>query len=79
MKIWISKYALTTGISEHEAESGCNPDTVFYGRGFYARGEGVEWHRTLDSAKIRAEDMRVHQIVSLHAKLDKLIALNFRD
>ncbi len=83
MKVWITKYALTTGISEIEAEictgsstemikeirSGCYP--VYY------HGKGRDWHETLEGAKVKAESMRIKQIKTLEKKIAKLKKMTF--
>ena len=81
MKVWITKYALTQGIFEIEAEE-C-------GMGFpgmiqpkeehpsHCHEEGKDWHRSKDSAVKRAEEMRQKKISSLRKKLEKLEKMKF--
>lgn len=81
MKVWITKYALTQGIFEIEAEE-C-------GMGFpgmiqtkeehpsYYHEEGKDWHRNKESAVKRAEEMRQKKISSLRKKLEKLEKMKF--
>ena len=81
MKIWSTKYALTNGIALYGAEI---DGTMAIVRGktrgtldLYLHGEGKEWHRTLDAAIVRAEEMRVKKIVSLEKQIKKFKALKF--
>lgn len=81
MKVWITKYALTQGIFEIEAEE-C-------GMGFpgmiqtkeehpsHCHEEGKDWHRSKESAIKRAEEMRQKKISSLKKKLEKLEKMKF--
>lgn len=77
MKVWITKYALTSGISEHEAEGTHTRDMVKYGPHSFAHGEGKDWHRTHESALTRAEDMRVAKLNSMRKRMAELEALRF--
>jgi hypothetical protein len=77
MKIFNTKYALTDGIKEYEVEVGKNEDIVKIGSCSYLHGEGKEWHRTIESANKRAEEMRQQKIKSLEKQLDKLKKLRF--
>ena len=83
MKIWNTKYALTNGITEHEAE-----DCFHISEGWvkyqtdngylqYLHGEGKQWHRTQESALARAEEMRQKKIQSLRKQLAKIESLRF--
>lgn len=72
MKVWITKYALTTGIKCVEvdlaADVPCVNMIVYQPpEGFvqYYHGEGKEWHRTEEAALIRAEQMRIAKVASL--------------
>ena len=79
MKLWITKYALTKGISEIECEdfeNGAvketeNPFPTFY------HGEGSEWHQTKESAIKKAEEMRQKKIESLKKQIEKLEQMKF--
>lgn len=81
MKAWITKYALTKGIMEVTGEvAKTSPEMFCYklkGYEQYAHGEGTDWHRTLESAIQRAEDMRVKKISSLHRSIKQLEVLSF--
>lgn len=77
-KAWITKYALTKGIQEVEAKVCDGSDTmVRYGRHEYAHGEGLEWHRSLESAQKRANLMRQNKIASMEKSIAKLRAKVF--
>lgn len=72
MKVWITKYALSSGIKELDVEQCDSPDMV---RGnswndIY-HGEGREWHRTYESAVARAEEMQLKKIKSLRKQIEK--------
>ena len=79
MKAYITKYALTSGIKEVEAEwSESIPSMVTWGGWFNsAHGEGRQWHRTKEAAVAQAEKMRLAKIVSLKKSIKKLESLNF--
>ena len=79
MKVWITKYAMTSGIKEIECED-CengavketeNPFPKFY------HDEGKEWHRTKESAIQKAEEMRQKRIKSLKKQIEKLERMRF--
>lgn len=78
MKVWITKYALTQGIFEAEADE----SEIFRGMiavspfEFY-HGEGKEWHKTKESAISRAEEMRKKKISSLKKQIKKLENMKF--
>jgi hypothetical protein len=83
MKVWITKYALTQGITEIDAEvceSGGGsmirklPNTYF---GEYYHGEGKDWHKTRESAIARAEKMRAKKLVSLRKQTKELEEMVF--
>lgn len=74
MKVWITKYALTSGIVEIEGEiteSGSLYD-MRSSLPMYYHGEGKEWHRTKESAIKKAEEMRQKKIESLKKQIKKL-------
>lgn len=85
MKIWVTKYALTEGIQEMDAEDS-NPEYPGMVRvrpkgetGYhqYFHGEGGQWHRSLDAAKVKAESMRQAKIKSLQKSIKRLEQLTF--
>lgn len=67
MKVWVTKYALTSGIKELEVEYSKETPSMVVGKAWdeYYNGEGREWHRTYESAVAWAEEMRLKKIESL--------------
>ena len=79
MKVWISKYALTSGIKECDVRD-CGDGMVADGNRasvFFYHGEGCEWHRSKEAALSRAREMRFVKIVSLKKQIAKLEAMDF--
>lgn len=81
MKVWVSKYALTTGIFCLEVDHKSEDGTIVYGKAWKDsyHGEGREWHLTEENAKRRAEEMRQKKILSLKEQLKKMEGLRFVD
>lgn len=80
MKIWISKYALTSGIVAIEAIE-TDRDMVTWKQGGYtqyAHGIGKEFHKTEADAVSRANEMRVKKIASLKKSIAKMEQLKFK-
>lgn len=87
MKVWITKYCLTIGIEEIEAEiCSTNEDMIEkvnnkeisgYQCDEYYHGKNEEWHTTKESAIKKAEEMKLKKINSLKKQLKKLEALKF--
>lgn len=79
MKVWITKYALTTGIFEMTAEITEHGSAYDMHSSFptYYHGEGKEWHKTKESAIARAEEMRHKKIASLKKQIEKLEGMKF--
>lgn len=78
MKIWISKYALSTGITEHEADirdGYAHPGAPFMA--FTAFKIGTDAHESLDLAVAAAERARTKKIASLKAQIAKLERMKF--
>lgn len=80
MKVFITKYALTSGIQEKEVEqSEINPSMVStigtWNQNFH--GEGKDWHRTREGAIARAKLMRDTKLKSLQKSIKKLTAMTF--
>jgi hypothetical protein len=85
MKIFVTKYALTEGILEMEAEEpkpeykgmvtvkgvpGKSYDSNFH-------GEGREWHRDMQSARAKATKMVQAKIASLKKQIVRLDSMVF--
>lgn len=85
MKVWITKYALSTGIFEAEVNEPNSttpglivaPGRVVGRFDQYFHGEGREWHRTPEAAVLKAEKMRAEKIASLRKSIAKLEKLKF--
>lgn len=80
MKIFISKYALSRGVFEVEADVDGNGFAVVRKPGSfseYYHGEGRDWCRTREQAFQVAEAMRVKKIASLKQQISKLKMLTF--
>jgi hypothetical protein len=85
MKVWITKYALTAGITEIDAEV-CS--SVSDGMIRVPKKEGSHtyddyyhkpyWHETREEAVKRAESMRVKKIASLKNSLAKFEKMKFQ-
>lgn len=71
---WVTKYALTFGISKVRARV-INPTMIAFGPRSSNYAHGKDWHRTPEEAIARAEQMRHMKIQSLRnseAKLEKM-------
>lgn len=79
MKVYITKYALTRGIFEIDADVLINyPDTVHSNKYGFFDGENKEWCRTRETAVSRAEEMRLKKIESLKKQIEKLERMKFQ-
>lgn len=75
MKIYITKYALTTGIKEIDIENrSVTNDTIYFcnNSNYYQHYRGNDWHTTLESAILRAKDMKKRKIKSLEKTLERI-------
>lgn len=82
MKVYVTKHALTRGILKLEVrQSKLTPSMVCCSEdpnwSDYYHGEGINWHRTLEAAKARAENMRQKKLIALENALNKLKKLKF--
>lgn len=79
MKIYITKYALTGGIKEADAEdSAVDGGATVRVHGTYPQYfYGNDWHTCRELAKSRAEEMRIKKIASLNKQITKLERLKF--
>lgn len=80
MKIWNTKYALTEGVTEHDAEETETAGMVVIRSNnspIYLHGEGRDWHRSRDVAIIRANTVRLRKIASLKAQIARLERMAF--
>lgn len=84
MQIWNTKYALSSGITLHDAEPSERTPILVLIRGNgkttcdqYLHGEGKDWHRSKESAVVKAEEMRIKKIKSLKKQIIKLEQMKF--
>lgn len=78
MKVYITKYALSDGILEKEAEE-CDrfPGMIITDDGAHFHGEGKNWTRTKEAAVARAQEMKAKKIKSLKKQIEKLERMKF--
>lgn len=84
MKVFITKYALTIGITQEEADfcSDTSPSMICvkhrvngsFGSQYF---HNEEWHETWEEAVKRAESMRKRALLSLDKKRKKLESMTF--
>ena len=79
MKVYITKYALTLGIEEREAEVSKVSDkmVVFDTRGYEQPVHKPFWHLTKEEAVAHAKELRVKKLASLQKQAAKLEKLTF--
>lgn len=77
MKVWISKYALSEGITEDEARQSLDGEWVDCSTKGYILKLGRHAHLTREAAVRAAEIMRVKKIASIKKQLAKLEAMRF--
>lgn len=78
--VWITKYALTTGIMTEQVEEPTqrSPNMICArALGPSAFFHGKDWHRTKEAAATRAEEMRKTKLASLKKQIIKLERLNW--
>ena len=79
-KYWITKYALTQGIFQVDAELAESSDTMIHARkpnGFASYYHRNEWHHTKQAAVARAKEMQKKKLISLQKQIKKIEALKF--
>lgn len=77
MKIFFTKYALSSGISEIEVEKVRDDGTFIYDRFFSSGRIGRDGFYTRDEAVQNAEERRVAKIASLERQIAKLKKIQF--
>jgi hypothetical protein len=82
MKIWISKYALSSGVTEHECEPPKAGSAYVYPLkqpfdGYYSFVVGRHAHTTREEAVKAAEAARLKKIALIRKQLDKLEKMSF--
>lgn len=78
--VYSTKYVLTAGIEKITGELSGNTFSYKQEESFwttYLHGEGRDWHRTEESARKRAEEIRLKKIASLKKQIAKLELLTF--
>lgn len=81
MKIWITKYALSKGVFEAEAEVSDERSTMAVVRPAPASGghtqyfHGCDWHKTKTAADARVRHMIKLKLASLEKQKQKLLKL----
>ena len=85
MRVWITKYALTSGIQEREVKQVCptNQNMIELAPLDGECGPILfwkpHWHETREAAAAQAENMRVKKLTSLRRQIRKMEALRFDD
>jgi len=76
VRVWVSKYALTSGITEHDAEIVSERMCVVRDRyqPCYHKGQ---WHTSKAEAVARAEQMRKAKLAALRKAVARLEQLKF--
>lgn len=80
MKVWITKYALTSGIFVIEDAEKTENGVLWQTTGRMIESyHGKDWHETWESARDRAEEMQVKKIKSLKKQMYKILAMKFHN
>jgi hypothetical protein len=77
MKVWSSKYALSRGITQEEAQETSCRGLLRIGPSAYLNGEGGEWHHTYEEAVAKGEEMRQEKLLVTRRRMDRLERLRF--
>jgi hypothetical protein len=79
--IYVTKYALSSGISRYTLDRMFNEDAVVVhslsGMNRREMYHKPDWHLTLDEAVARAKSMRHSKLISLAKQTEKMKALSF--
>jgi len=83
MQVFITKWALSYGIFEIDADLHSNKGMVSFRRSpehfeEYCHHEGKDWHLTREGAVNRAEEMRIAKLKSLDKQTKKISAMKFK-
>ena len=76
MRLWITKYALSDGITAVDGME-IHDGGKYAGNGRVFVRLGKEVHETLEDAKDAAEAMRRRKIISLRKQIERLEAMKF--
>ena len=85
MRVWVTKYIMR-GIEEAELQTSSDKLELILVPGWYEgdryetnwKEEGKHWHRTLESAQVKAEKMRTNQIATYQRSIERLKSMNFQ-
>lgn len=77
IKIYVSKYALSSGIFEAMAKVEDGMASLRRNGGFIECFHGKSWHYTQEQAIAEAEEMRIRKLKSLDKQAKKIAALKF--
>ncbi len=81
MKVWITKYALSSGLKEDDSEESMTgqsgPTRYFNVRGYQGLFTRAELAFTLEEAREKAFTMRTKKIASLRKQIAKLEKMTF--
>jgi hypothetical protein len=77
MKIYVTKYALSVGILEVDAEISTSVAAYRGGSGFINYIHKGEWFYELDAALQKCEELRIKKLQSLDKQIKKISALKF--
>jgi hypothetical protein len=79
MKVWITKYALTKGILEKDADSSSVSKEMIKVRDdkYTEYYHGQDWHLNKENAIIRAEKMRKGKLDSLKREIERIQNVKF--
>jgi len=75
MKVWVTKYALTQGLFEMNAEIVNRGELHIYAKGKTPMGRNLftrEWTKTREEAVTKAEAMRTARLKQLKAAIKKM-------
>jgi hypothetical protein len=77
IKVWVTKYALTSGIFEAQAEicADIDPQMISLKRSqghLQENFHGKDWHTSVEAAFKRANEMKEKKIVSLEKQIEEL-------
>ena len=80
MKVWISKYALSDGVSEVDVDAKVTESgglTFRSDTGYQVYYSANDWHNSKEKAVTKAEEMRQRKLKSLYKQIKKLSEIKF--
>jgi hypothetical protein len=80
MKVYITKWALTTGILEIEGREVDNGYCVIKLSSDHMEQciQPGDWHRSIDAATVRARELKARKIINLTRQLERLKKLDIQ-